>query len=267
MKAVNQSIRMNPDPLKLSLHYNQLKRKGILLVAIICILGFASNMAYALYPSFLPVIVFQRLFDNSIKAYVPTVYSFLLSLTAALLLLLSALLAWLSKLNRTCPGWLLMSAVFLLLSLDEFVRFHEQIIPYFYRLIKLSDKSLTRFTVFLFIAVGLGLAGLKLVQFLARLPLRTKKVFLLSGSIYLLGAVGITNAEQILYHTNLGSHILSGILYYLLVNLEEACEMIAVILFATGVIDYIANMISKSFDFSFISQKGQHNITVYLKPE
>ncbi|WP_413870919.1 hypothetical protein [Albidovulum sp.] len=141
--------------------------------------------------------------------------------------------------NRQLQGatstlsWLSLAAVFAFLSLDEQVTIHEAI----------GDRIGTAYDVggflsFPWIVAGAAftlIVGLSYIGFLRRLPRRTAGLFLLSGGIFVGGALVVEMIE--------GRTIATfgfGAAYYLLVLIEETMEMLGQALFAFALLDHLA---------------------------
>jgi hypothetical protein len=130
-----------------------------------------------------------RLFNVDAEQNVPTVFSVLLLFVAALLLALVAVL----KRDRKEPDasrWMVLSAGFLYMSVDEGATVHELLINPVRALLGGG-----RFGPFYFAWVIPGIAvvaalGVFFVRFVRRLPAPTRSRFVLAGVLFLAGALG-----------------------------------------------------------------------------
>lgn len=167
-------------------------------------------------------------FNFDTEANIPTFFSAFILLTAA------ALLFYIYKTSRQNRRyWLALSLIFVFLCLDEATQIHERLIRPLNRLFVnlpafLSPGWVIPYLLFV-LAVSLTFAG-----FFWRLPRKTKRLFLLSGGIYVGGALGIEFLEGIYFH--LGYQHLKMILIY---TLQEVLEMIGIALFIYSLLDYI----------------------------
>jgi hypothetical protein len=164
---------------------------------------------------------------------VPSWYSASLLLGCAVLL---AIIAAAHRQQRDGnPGrWLILSLIFLLLSLDETAQLHElSITPlrqgfhatgfFYYPWIILGGIAVTLFVV-------------SYLSFLARLPQRTRRLFILAGALFVGGALGVEaiSGEQASLH---GEH---NATYHAITTVEESLEMAGVVVFIYALLDYIS---------------------------
>ena len=128
--------------------------------------------------------------------------------------------------------WLLLGVIFAVLSLDETATIHEIVgdavgnklvgaIPYAWTMP---------------VALFAALVGLAYLRFLLSLPPRTRVLLLVSGAIYVLGAVGMETVG-LLYIVEFGKH--AGALP-LIKHLEEFLEMLGLTLFIYSLLAYTA---------------------------
>jgi hypothetical protein len=155
--------------------------------------------------------------------------------TSVLLLLAAALLAlvgWVASARgqRFARHWLVLGAIFLLLSADETIQFHERVAWPIERVLRLKGAFLYGWVIpaLAFLLV----LGLSYFKFLAHLSPRTRRRFVLAGVIYVGGAVGLEMVEGV-YATRHGNA--TGA-YALLVAVEEVMEMSGVALFVAALL-------------------------------
>ena len=131
---------------------------------------------------------------------------------------LSLLQAWQarSREDRWWLWWLLLGLGFHLLSLDEVAGFHEYVN---------TVVQSTRWTTFG--AVIVLVVGLSYFPFLRDLPARTRWWFVVSGMVYIGGAIGVERATD-WYDDN---DLLDTLEYNLWTACEEFMEMSGIILF------------------------------------
>lgn len=90
---------------------------------------------------------------------------------------------------------------------------------------------------------GVALLGLVFLGFLSRLPSSTRWSFMIAGSLYLGGAIGI----EMLGGRQAELHSFENLTYQLFVHLEESLEMVGIILFIHALLRVISpNSILKS---------------------
>ncbi len=159
---------------------------------------------------------------------------------SSVLLLLAAAIMWAigaavrAERGRHASYWISLSVVLLLMSLDEAMALHERL-P---RILApaLNDPALGRNS---WTVVGTALVVLLIAvyaPFLVRLPLRTKSLLVLAGSLHIVGALVVELTSQRLLR---GAYDPTSMPYQLSVGLEEALEMIGVVLLIYTLLSYI----------------------------
>jgi hypothetical protein len=177
-----------------------------------------------------------RLFYVDEEQNIPTLFSvFLLSFAALLLTVITVF----KKRDRApdVSGWAVLSAGFMCMAVDESWSFHERLVTPVRKL--LGDDALG---IFYFawvvpgIVVVLGLA-LFFLGFLRRLPPRTAFLFVVSGALFVGGAVGFELIGGYYAKAN-GAENLT---YSMIATVEESLEMSGVIVFIYALLKYIAD--------------------------
>lgn len=155
------------------------------------------------------------------------------------LLLFSGLLLGAVALEKRRSGapfafqWALLSAVFLFLSLDELASIHDNISKPLNRLYATGGALMYVWVVPYGLAVVFLL--LSLLKFLLRLPAVTRRLFLLSGVLYVGAALGI----ELLQAASNSQASGGGPLSFMSVTIEESLEMLGVIVFIYALLTYI----------------------------
>jgi len=184
---------------------------------------------------------FVKLFDLNTEGNFPTLFSTLLLGFAALLLFLIFVKKRLLK-EADKNYWIFLSAVFLFLALDESLQIHEKVT----NIINLigTDKEVSLiserpgFLKYVWVVpYFLCVVGVFIVlyQFLWRLPSVTRNLFLMGGIIFCCGAVGLEFLQGH-YDTLMGQNNYTVVLY----TIEEAMEMIGVIIFIYALLRYLS---------------------------
>ena len=152
----------------------------------------------------------------------PTLFSALLLLTS------SALLRRLSQApgREAAADWILLSRIFVFLALDESLQIHEILILPSLR--HQVHPALASTWVIPYGLIALGLLW-RLRNFLRALPATTSKRFLRSGSVYVLGSLGMEMVGSFAVRTGLIR--LHSIWYGAITGIEESLEMLGLILF------------------------------------
>ena len=144
-------------------------------------------------------------------------------------------------------AWFGLSAIFLFLSMDEFILFHEHLIIPFRSALNMSGV----FYYAWIIPYGIGtiLIGIIYLKFMMQLPKPVLKLFILAAVLFLFGAIGM-EAFSGLYAYNHGTTSLAyGIMY----TFEELLEMAGSITFINVLLLYISIQF-KSLNIFFESE-------------
>jgi hypothetical protein len=136
---------------------------------------------------------------------------------------------------RDARRWLLLSAGFVLMALDESLALHERLIDPVRGLLGGRDLGVLYFAWVLPAIALAGALGLFFLPFLLRLPRRTAVAFAVAAAIYLGGAVGVELPEGLWRE----SHGHRNAVYHLLVSLEEGLEMAGIVLFIHALLEYL----------------------------
>jgi hypothetical protein len=138
--------------------------------------------------------------------------------------------------DRYFAHWKALGFIFVFFSLDEILSLHEILI------INDLRKALDLGGIFYFIwvipgAIFVVVTGLAYLKFLLHLPRKTRDFFLLAGSIYVGGALGM---EMVCgyYADGVGQR---NLIYGLMASVEEILEMVGVIVFIYALLSYIGS--------------------------
>jgi hypothetical protein len=159
--------------------------------------------------------------------------------SAGLLLACSFLLVIIASAHRQlgdgyAARWLGLSLIFGFLSLDETAQLHELSIA--------PLRQVFHPTGFLYYpwiilgGIGLALFLLSYLRFLAKLPRRTWRLFVLAGVLFVGGALGVEAVSAKLASLH-GEHTSS---YHAITTLEELLEMAGLVVFIYALLDYIS---------------------------
>ena len=174
-------------------------------------------------------LLYAKLFNPNIEVAFPTHYSTILLMIAAVLLLL------IGYLDRDLTGWKFLSFIFLLLAIDETASLHEMLSESIE--IPNVPGQFQHYFWFVPLIPFLILLAITYIRFWLRLPKTEKILFVLSGSLYLFGAIGMEIVGGVLNMTGNAysmAHDLATVL-------EETMEMGGVILFIYTLLHYIEN--------------------------
>ena len=202
-----------------------------LLVILLSLVSFAGQIAKFIYGHD-QLFGIVPLFDVGDDLSVPSWYSASALLFAAALLLLIGSFKRRSK-DSYAKFWLGLSLIFLLLSLDETSGIHEKA----GNLLE-GTMKFTGVFYYAWILLGIGfviLIGISYLRFLWSLPSVTRAMFILSGAIFVGGALGM-EAISSWYDYRFGKE---NIRYSMLTAVEEFMEMIGIVLFIYALLRYI----------------------------
>lgn len=176
------------------------------------------------------------------EANIPTWYSSALLLLCAIVLS-AIVLIQAKKRERYIRHWQFLAFIFLYLSIDETASFHEQMnaVGYIVKLKGLFHYAWVIPAIFL-----VGIFVLFYLRFLAQLRPKTRRLFWLSGIIYLTGAIGFEMLGGVMIESSGGE----GLPYIIFSHFEEGLEFLGVTIFLYTLLDYLwANLQNVSIHF------------------
>jgi hypothetical protein len=237
--SFNPSIQEKNNPEKIEKELHSHSKQGIEIVVdpvkitrflsiSAVILLFASLCANYL-TDFEVVRRFGRLMNVDEEKNIPTAFSVFLLQFAATLLFTISILMW-KKSHWKAFYWIILSAGFFFMAMDEGWGIHE----WFGHLVKPHHGFLLFTWILVFIPV-VAVLFIFFLKFLYHLPRRTSRLFLLSGILYIGGAIGFESISAWFFE-NKG---VQSIYYILTVTTEEGLEMCGVVLIIYSLMDYI----------------------------
>jgi len=174
-------------------------------------------------------------FDVNMENNFPSFYATLILLLSSLLL---AYIAWATSVQKGkyILHWKFLSAIFLFLAADEMLALHDSLTTYL-RWMFHADGFLfyawvIPYTFFVIIV------GLTYIRFLGHLPVKIRNLFLLSGLLFVGGALGL---EMVIGYI-MSSHVEINLLIFLAMleeHIEELLEMLGVTWFIYSLLLYI----------------------------
>ena len=191
-----------------------------------------------------------KLFDFDTEKNIPTFYS------AMALFLVSVLLQFIGfahkKLKSSYLPWLGLAIIFLFLSVDEFVSIHERFTAPVSKLLITSGQV---YPAAWAIPYGVALIVLIVVyfKFLMDLPTKIRNLFLLSGIIFVTGAI-------VLEYIGAGHVKLYGednLVFTVLYTCEEFLEMLGIVFFIYTLLSY---MVIQSHSLTFTFRENKESI-------
>ena len=184
-------------------------------------------------------------FDINHEPSIPAWYS------ASALLVSSALLALtgIAKRQQRHPlfkHWLVLSVVFLGLSIDEAARFHEMIHTAIIAYVDVHGVLTFPWVVPALIFVAA--VGICYIPFLRQIDRRTAKLFLAAGAVYVMGAVGM----EIIAGPVVEEYGMPSTPHMICEAIEETLEMLGIVAFIYALLDHLARCV-KPIRFQVIS--------------
>jgi hypothetical protein len=170
-------------------------------------------------------------FDVNRESNVPTWYSSAALATAAALLALIAILKRAAR-DPFAGRWLLLAVIFLFLSCDETALLHERSTAFVVLFVK--NKFLSYVAWVVPAGILLVVFGVAYIKFLLHLSPRFRKLFIVAGCVYVMGAFGME-----LVTGAIGRLVLGGKVHFLFEASEELMEMTGVILFLRALLLYV----------------------------
>ncbi|WP_437625227.1 hypothetical protein [Sorangium sp. So ce1151] len=167
------------------------------------------------------------LLSLSYEQNVPTWYTS--SLLLACSLLLAVIAAGAGRVGAFARHWWGLAAAFLYISLDEVVELHEAASSW------LELGGALYFSWVIPAAVVVAVFALAYLRFLSHLPRDTRNRFILSGCIYVAGAL-VLELPLGYWTERAGS---DNLVYALIDFVEESLEMLGVNLFLLSLVDYL----------------------------
>jgi uncharacterized membrane protein len=166
----------------------------------------------------------------------PTLYA-TLALFFCSLLLFTISSAKKAMKDRFSKHWFALGIIFLLLGTDEILVLHEQLSWITNSLLKTS--TFLRFSWIIPGIIFVIVFVISYIKFLIDLPSKYRNLFILSGAVYILGAIGMELIGDRLFLIN-GSE---NLFYALLTQVEELTEMLGVLLFSFTLLSYVKTCI------------------------
>lgn len=211
-------------------------RRLLTLISLVLSVGLAANIGiYRVAPS--PkhrIAKFLSRFDLGMEPSIPAWYSSIALLCCAVLLATIGLSH--RKQNRPFAiHWLVLSLIFVLLSIDECVMFHEMLIRPLRE--RFDTHGIFYFPWLIPGAVFVGVVGICYFRFLRHLAPRTRSMFVAAAATFVGGAIGLELVAGVVIEKHgvaATGHIVSQFF-------EESLEMLGVLVFIFALLDYIRN--------------------------
>jgi hypothetical protein len=172
-----------------------------------------------------------RLFDFDTEQNIPTFFSSIILLISGILLALITVIH--RKGGSAYVSWAVLAMIFLFLAIDEFSMIHERLSLYIDK--QLPSTGPLYFGWILPYGAAVIVFAISYTRFLLQLPKDIMLLFIISGIVYVSGAIGFEwlDGRQIaMYGWNKNT-------YALLYTCEEFLEMLGIVLFIYSLLTYI----------------------------
>lgn len=204
----------------------------------LCLTGFSVYGCYGAYVPSGGVFhnnALYEIFNLDGERRIPTLFSCtLILINAALLALIASIV--IARRQRFALYWLALSAIFVYLAVDEGSKIHEEALDF---LIPILGIHFLHFWVIPASVIMLGFAVL-FWPFVRALPPTMRALFILSGIVYLGGALGMEAIGGIYAE----AHGKANFSYLMLANVEEFAEMVGMILFGYSLLKHLHDIAS-----------------------
>lgn len=177
-------------------------------------------------------------FDVGIEHNVPTIYSTTQLIFAGFCALSTFKVLRFQGL-RDAGYWFFLGIVLIFLGLDEGATIHEMIGGHFHDRFERGGYLYWLWVVPYGVLTAWFAAAY--FPFLMRLPKKTRLGLILSGAIFVAGAIGVEMISAAEYEVAKEAGVRS-LKYYLLYSVEESMEMLGIALFVYYVLDYLASL-------------------------
>lgn len=219
----------------MELHLNPKKTFKVLLLCLVFLL--IANLAaigfryLPSHPVFNALTSVTQLFDFNSERSFPTLYSFLLLLGASWLLFIISV--FVKRQKKGHHYWLVLSFIFLFLAIDEALMIHEKIMVY--TRMFLNTSGYLYYAWIIPYGILLIIFCVSYLPFLWRLPQTTRQQFILAGTIFVIGAIGIESMGGKQFTLEGEENLTFKILY----TIEELFEILGITIFIYALLGYL----------------------------
>ncbi len=174
--------------------------------------------------------VWIPLFDFDVERNVPTLYSSFALLVSSILLSIIAMVH--NRFDKSYIGWVGLAIIFMFLSVDEIASIHEKLTNVTRATLDTSTSGLLRNAWIIPYGIALVLFCLSYLRFLLKLPKKVMRLFILSGVVFVSGAIGFESIGGLFINS-------SRLAYSFILTTEEFFEMLGVVIFIYSLLKYI----------------------------
>lgn len=206
-------------------------RSLLALVAVLLLANFIAIIAKLYFPGL--AFSIMGYFDFDRERNVPTFFSAIILLLSAVLLYMIVIIH--RKSGKPILPWLILCLIFAFFALDEIASLHE-ILGRKVRA-QLNTTGVFYFGWVIPYGIAIIIFCVLYIKFLLSLSKRIRILFILSGAIYVIGAMGMEMPGG-WYSHNYGEH---NLVYSLIYTLEELLEMVGISVFIYTLLTYMAS--------------------------
>ena len=223
-----------PRDIEFAIDPRRVLRVLLLVTAVLVVLSTAGQATVYYLPDFPLRDSIANLLYVDKEQNLPTLYSSLMFLVAALL---SGVIAdILRRADRAyVRHWAVLSLLFVLMAVDEFASLHERSIGPLRELLSIEGGPFF----FAWVVPGAALVaviGIAFLRFLMHLPRPTRRRLLAAGILFLSGAIGL----ELVGGSYSAVHGQLNMSYVLIATVEETLEMVGAAVLLYGLLAYIA---------------------------
>ncbi len=248
---LDEIAALRSHPLEIYLSPHKTAKFLLRIVVFLTIASLVTNLCQLYLPDYLGRDFLRMIFNLDSELNIPSTYSAGTLLFCSILMAIIAIAQKLAG-NRNFRSWIGLSLVFLYLSIDEFMAIHELLVE------PLRDKFNTSgFLYYAWVIAGaifLLIFLLVFGRFIITLPAKTRRLFIIAGTIYVGGAIGCELVSG--YYANYYSY--TDIIFVLLTTVEEVLEKLGIIVFIYALLSYMSGyMKGVNVGIHIIDQKKQ----------
>jgi hypothetical protein len=213
----------------------------VLILLVLCLI--LSNLATEFSKFFLGhdhLLGLVPLFYVGAEANIPTWFSSVMLLLSSILL---AMIAFAKKCDRDryLFHWIVLSLIFLCLSMDEVAQIHERLSLLSDYIVAPGTSSFFRHSWVISGAAFVIIFVLMYIRFLFNLPIRIRYLFLTAGTLLAGGAIGL----EMIYGYWREAYGYGGIGLQMIVALEEFLEMLGAVIFIYALMSYMSSHVKE----------------------
>jgi hypothetical protein len=205
---------------------------GLIIIILFLVLGHMVGLLFSYGFGHRNVFGLVPLFDLNRERNVPTLYSSLTIIICAFLLLMISLEH--KKMGSSYFPWFFLSLIFLFLSIDETAMLHEKIIDPTREFFN-NPSGIFYWAWVIPYGIGVMILVLFYARFLIRLPKKVRYLFVLSGIIFVSGAIGL----ELFGSRHYEIYGINNLTFGLLAACEEFLEMLGIATFIYSLLVYI----------------------------